>query len=299
MPTKHVADILGEDRKAFSFEFFPPKTEQGAQQLFNSISNIIPLAPSFVSVTYGAGGSTRSLTQELVVRLQRETGMTVVSHLTCVGATKDEIKKVLETYHTSGIRNIMALRGDPPAGTGHFEPIPDGFGHAGELVAFIKKHFPDMGIGVAGYPEGHPDTPNRLREVEYLKAKVDAGADYIISQLFFDNRDFYDFAERCELAGIDVPILPGIMPILSRRSMDMMAEKAAGVRYPARLLRALSRVEDPEGFAKVGTHWATEQVFDLLANDVKGVHFYTLNRSRATLDIYNSLGVSSSHQLAE
>lgn len=295
----HVAEILRQERKAFSFEFFPPKTDQGAQQLFDTISTIVPLEPSFVSVTYGAGGSTRSLTQELVLRLQRESGLTVVSHLTCVGATRDEIKKVLETYYTSGIRNIMALRGDPPAGTGHFEPIPDGFKHAGELVAFIKKYFPDMGIGVAGYPEGHPDTPNRLLEVDYLKAKVDAGADYIISQLFFDNRDFFDFAERCELAGIDVPILPGIMPILSRRSMDMMAEKAAGVRYPARLLRALSRVEDTGGFAKVGTHWATEQVFDLLANNVRGVHFYTLNRSRATLDIYNALGVSTSRQLAE
>ncbi len=295
----HIAKILRQDRKAFSFEFFPPKTDQGSQQLFNSISNIVPLEPSFVSVTYGAGGSTRARTQELVLRLQRETGLTVVSHLTCVGATKDEILKVLETYYESGIRNIMALRGDPPAGTGHFEPIPDGFAHAGELVAFIRKHFPDMGIGVAGYPEGHPDTPNRLHEIDYLKAKVDAGADYIVSQLFFDNRDFFDFADRCQMAGIDIPILPGIMPILSQRSMEMMAEKAAGVRYPARLLRALSRVQDPAGFTKVGTHWATEQVFDLLANEVKGVHFYTLNRSRATLDIYNALGVSTSRQLAE
>jgi methylenetetrahydrofolate reductase (NADPH) len=220
-----------------------------------------------------------------------------VSHLTCVGSTSNEIRDILGTYHEGGIRNIMALRGDPPLGTDRFEAVPGGFANATALVRFIRREFPDMGVGVAGYPEGHPETPNRLKEIEYLKAKVDEGADYVITQLFFDNNDYYDFVERCELAGIAVPIVPGIMPILSRRSMEIMSEKAAGVRYPARLLRALARATDDDGFAKVGIHWATQQVLDLLDHNVAGVHFYTLNRSRATLQIYDSLGVSSSRQL--
>jgi methylenetetrahydrofolate reductase (NADPH) len=293
----HVADILKTRRRAFSFEFFPPKTEQGAQQLFETIKSVIPLEPAYVSVTYGAGGSTRELTHELVVRLQRESKLTVVSHLTCVGATREQLAEVLSTYHASGVRNIMALRGDPPQGQKHFEPVPGGCANATELVAFIRSKFADMGIGVAGYPEGHPETPNRMKEIEYLKAKVDAGADYVCTQLFFDNRDFYDFRERCELAGIKAPIIAGIMPILSRKSLEAMAEKAAGVRYPARLLKALSRATDDESFSKVGIHWATQQVLELLDHDVRGVHFYTFNRARAALQIYDSLGVASSRQL--
>jgi methylenetetrahydrofolate reductase (NADPH) len=302
MPSKianRVSDILKQPKKAFSFEFFPPKTEKGARQLLDSISSLIELHPSYVSVTYGAGGSTRQLTHDLVMRIQSQTDLTVVSHLTCVGASQDEIREILETYHESGIRNIMALRGDPPQGTGRFERTEGGFGYANELVDFIRRHFPDMSVGVAGFTEGHPETPNRMSEIEFLKAKVDAGADYIITQLFFDNRDFYDFCERCEMAGINVPIIAGIMPIISKRNMEMMAEKACGVRYPARLLKALSRADDDDAFAKIGTHWATEQVFDLLANDVKGVHFYTLNRSQATRQVYNSLGVTSSRQLQD
>jgi methylenetetrahydrofolate reductase (NADPH) len=292
----HVADILKQDRKAFSFEFFPPKTEVGAAQLFNTIRSLIPLEPSYVSVTYGAGGSTRELTHSLVVRLQRESALTVVSHLTCVGSSADDVRGILEKYHAGGIRNIMALRGDPPQGQARFEPVPGGFRNATELVDFVRRNFPDMGIGVAGYPEGHPDTPNRMREIEHLKAKVDAGADYICTQLFFDNHDYYDFCERCELAGIRVPVLPGVMPILSRKSMQVMAEKAACVRYPARLQKALARAQDDESFAKVGMHWATEQVLDLLDHKVRGVHFYTFNRAEATLRIYDSLGVNSSRQ---
>lgn len=293
----HVADILKSRKRAFSFEFFPPKTEQGAAQLFETIKSLTPLEPAYVSVTYGAGGSTRELTHDLVVRIQRDTGTTVVSHLTCVGATRDQIGDVLRAYHASGIRNIMALRGDPPQGQKRFEPVPGGCANATELVSYIRTNFPDIGIGVAGYPEGHPETPNRMKEIDYLKAKVDAGADYICTQLFFENRDFYDFRERCEQAGVNVPIIAGIMPILTRKNLETMAEKAAGVRYPARLLRALSRATDDDGFTKVGIHWATQQVLDLLDHDVRGVHFYTFNRARAALQIYDSLGVASSRQL--
>jgi methylenetetrahydrofolate reductase (NADPH) len=192
----------------------------------------------------------------------------------------------------------MALRGDPSKGEVRFVKTENGFGHAAELVAFIRKNFPGMSIGAAGYPEGHPETPNRLKEIEFLKAKVDAGADYLCTQLFFDNRDFYDFCERCALAGITVPVIAGIMPITSRKTMLRMADMALGTRYPARLLKALARAEDDRGFEKVGIHWATEQVRDLIDNGVRGIHFYTLNRSRATLHIYDSLGVTSSQGLS-
>jgi methylenetetrahydrofolate reductase (NADPH) len=252
-----------------------------------------------VSVTYGAGGSTRTLTHELVVRIHKDTGLTVVSHLTCSGSTRDETVAILETYRKSGIENIMALRGDPPAGAAGFVPARGGCGHAAELVALIKQHFPDMGIGVAAYPEGHPETPNRMREMDYLKAKVDAGADFVCTQFFFDNHDFYDFCERCRIAGITVPILAGIMPVTSLKGMTRMADLAAGTHFPARLLKALSRAEDDEHVEKVGVHWATEQVSDLIDNGVKGVHFYTLNKSKATLRIYDSLGVTSSARLKQ
>jgi len=223
----------------------------------------------------------------------------VVSHLTCVGSSRDEIYGILENYARSGIENILALRGDPPKGQQEFVQSRDCFDYAADLVSFIKKHFPAMGVGVAGFPEGHPLTPNRLNEIDYLKAKVDAGADYIVTQLFFDNRDFYDFCERCELARIQVPIIAGLMPITSRQGMVRMAELAAGARIPGRLLRSVARASSDENVERVGVHWATEQVRDLIDHQVKGIHFYTLNNSRQTLDIYKSLGVQDSVQLAE
>ena len=201
----NLSDILQENKVHFSFEFFPPKTEESSRALLETISKLSPIQPSFVSVTYGAGGTTNELTQNLVIRLKQETPMNVVAHLTAVGASRDEIKAQLEKYSAAGIRNVLALRGDPPKGNPNFTPAPDSFAHAVDMVAFIKKNFPDFGISVAGFPEGHPETPNRLQEMDFLKAKVDAGADCICTQLFFDNRDFYDFCERCEIAGIKVP----------------------------------------------------------------------------------------------
>ncbi|MBN2188184.1 MAG: methylenetetrahydrofolate reductase [NAD(P)H] [Chitinispirillaceae bacterium] len=293
-----IAEIFKKNTITFSFEFFPPRDRVSSDRLLGAVSELAPLRPSWVSVTYGAGGSTRELTHDLVQRIGKETGLTVVSHLTCTGSTRKEIADILERYRAAGIVNIMALRGDPPKGDARFIKPENGFGHAAELVAFISKNFPGTSIGVAGYPEGHPETQNRLREIEYLKAKVDAGADYICTQLFFDNRDFYDFCERCAMAGITVPVIAGIMPVTSRRTMLRMADMALGTRYPARLLKALARADDDAGFEKVGIHWATEQVRDLIDNRVRGIHFYTLNRSRATLRIYDSLGVSSSQGLS-
>lgn len=292
-----IRDILDETNPAFSFEFFPPKNEAGWEALFETIRDLMPLQPSSVSVTYGAGGTTRDRTHQLLVRLTRETDLTVVSHLTCVGSTREEIGGILRQYDDNGVCNILALRGDPPKDQETWTETPGGFKYATELVAYIRQNFPHMGIGIAGFPEGHPQTPNRLKEMDYLKAKVDAGADYIVTQLFFDNRDFYDFRERCELAGIRIPIIAGIMPITSRSGMVRMAELSAGSRFPARLLRSVARCMDDDAVRQVGVHWATEQVSDLLENDTRGVHFYTLNQSKATLDIYKSLGVRDSAQL--
>lgn len=291
-----VKDILNANSLSFSFEFFPPKTDKGWGSLFETISDLEPLKPAYVSVTYGAGGSTRDRTHDLVTKIEKDTGITVVSHLTCVGSSKDEIMGILKKYDEAGISNILALRGDAPEGTQKWEQHPDGFKHASELVAFIKKHFPHMGVGVAGFPEGHPETPNRLKEIDYLKAKVDEGADYIVTQLFFDNRDFYDFCERCDIAGINIPIVAGIMPIVTKSGMDRMAELAAGVKFPASLIRGVQRAESDVYVEKFGIHWATEQVRDLIDNKVRGIHFYTLNKSLQTLKIYESLGLKGSKQ---
>jgi methylenetetrahydrofolate reductase (NADPH) len=293
-----VKDILAKRNPSFSFEFFPPKTEGGWDKLFESISELVPLKPAYASVTYGAGGSTRDHTNNLVVRIQKETDLTVVSHLTCVGHSRDDIRAILDRYYENNVENILALRGDPPAGQKNFVHPADGFKYAADLVGFIRKNFPNICVGVAGFPEGHPGTQNRLKEIEYLKAKVDAGADYIVAQLFFDNRDFYDFCERCVMAGIHVPIIAGIMPITSINGMTRMAELAAGARIPARLLKAVSRAVSDDYVAKVGLHWATEQVRDLIDNNMRGIHFYTLNNSKETLKIYESLGVRDSDQLS-
>ncbi len=295
----HVRDILATQRPSFSFEFFPPKNEEGWETLFQTIKELMPLKAANVSVTYGAGGTTRDRTHQLAARIVRETDLTVIAHLTTVGSTKEETREILQSFDEIGIRNIMALRGDPPQGQEEWRQTPGGFAYAKELVGFIKQHFPHMGIGVAGFPEGHPATQNRLKEMDYLKEKVDAGADYICTQLFFDNRDFYDFRERADLIGIHVPIVAGIMPITSAKGMVRMADLAAGSRFPAPLLKRLARAEDDEAVTEVGVHWATEQVMDLIENDVAGIHFYTLNKSKATLNIYRSLGVKDSSQLQQ
>lgn len=290
----HIRNILKSSGPTFSFEFFPPKTVETAETLSRTISDLQLCAPAFVSVTYGAGGTTRDATQELVLRLRRENELNTIPHLTCVGHSEHEISVLLERYAEAGVSNILALRGDAPrnspsAGQGDFP-------HAADLVAFIRRfserHGHDFGIGVAGFPEGHPGTPNRMLETEHLKAKIDAGADYICTQLFFDNHDFYDFRERCQISGIDAPILAGIMPITSLGGLKRMAELAAGARFPAKLLRALARANgDDAAVRRIGVHYATTQCADLLDHGVDGIHFYTLNQSSATMEIFRSLGL--------
>lgn len=292
----HISDILKAGTPTFSFEFFPPKTPPALDQLFENIRQLEPLKPAFVSVTYGAGGTTRELTHELVVRIKTTTSLDPIPHLTCVGHTEQEIQRILERYADAGVSNILALRGDPPRDRTDYDHSQDVFPQAADLVGFIKKFSGHrdprgFGIGVAGFPEGHPATPNRLVEMDHLKAKVDAGADYICTQLFFDNRDFFDFRDRCALAGISVPVIAGIMPVTSLASMKRMAELAGGARFPARLLKALQRGESsPEAIRQIGLHHATEQCADLLDQGVAGIHFYTLNQSPATREICQRLG---------
>lgn len=294
----HARDIFTSGKPTVSFEFFPPKTSEAQENLFTTILELETIQPAFVSVTYGAGGSTRELTHDLVLRLKKQTSLDPVPHLTCVGHTEAEIEAILERYAAAGVSNILALRGDPPRDQPDYDHTRDTFPQAADLVRFIKKFsgHPDprgFGIGVAGFPEGHPSTPNRLLEMDYLKAKVDAGADYICTQLFFENRDFYDFRERCDLAGIHIPIVAGIMPVTSLSSMKRMAELAGGARYPARLIKALQRAGDSaEAVRQIGLHYATEQCADLLDNHVAGIHLYTLNQSTATREICQRLGVT-------
>ena len=295
----HITDIIRGDSPTFSFEFFPPKTPEGAETLYQTIRDLESYMPHFVSVTYGAGGSTRDLTHDLVERIQHTAKLDPIPHLTCVCHNEQEIEEILLRYAKAAIGNILALGGDRPAGIA-YDKSRDSFQHAIDLVKFIRRFnesgaHPErrgFGLGVAGFPEGHPATPNRLVEMDHFKAKVDAGADYIVTQLFFDNRDFLDFCERCALNDIHIPIIAGIMPITSISGLKRMAELAGGARFPARLLRALQRCQnDPEMVRRVGVDFAIEQCQDLLDNDVAGIHFYTLNRSDATRVIFDSLGI--------
>ena len=294
----HITDIL-RDSPTFSFEFFPPKTPAAAETLYQTIRDLELYMPHFVSVTYGAGGSTRDLTHNLVERIQHTTKLDPIPHLTCVCHDEAEIEAILLRYARAAIGNILALGGDRPQDV-PYNKSHDSFQHAIDLVKFIRRFnesgvHPDrrgFGIGVAGFPEGHPATPNRLVEMDYFKAKVGAGVDYIVTQLFFDNRDFFDFRERCALAGIHIPIIAGIMPVTSMNGFKRIAELAGGTRFPAKLLRALQRCEnDPEMVRRVGVHFALEQCHDLLDNNVAGIHFYTLNRSDSTRVIFDGLGI--------
>lgn len=297
----HIRDILSRSKPSLSFEFFPPRKETAWDELYNTIRELEPLNPSFVSVTYGAGGSTREMTHDLVVRIKETTSIPPVPHLTCVGHSHDEVRAILERYAAAGVSNILALRGDPPQDQADYDWSQGDFKHAADLVRFIREFnesgaHPDsrgFGIGVAGFPEGHPATPNRMLELDHLKAKVDEGADYICTQLFFDNHDFLDFRDRCQLAGIEIPIIAGLMPVTSLQGMSRMAELAAGARYPAKLIRSLNRAQnDNNAVSRVGIHYAAEQCANLLDHDVDGIHFYTLNKSRATREIFNSLGLN-------
>ena len=286
-----IRDLFGRsDRRVFSFEFFPPKTEAGAATLERTIRELADLNPSFVSVTYGAGGSTRERTVEIVSRIQRESGICAMAHLTCVGAGRQEIGAVLDRLVSEGVENIMALRGDPPEGQTIFERPQDGFGYASDLIGFIRDRFGDrLSIGGAAYPELHIESRDAAHELEFLRAKVAAGADFIVTQLFFDNAYYFNFVKRARAAGITVPIVPGIMPIRNVAQIERFT-RLCGATIPAALFAELDRRrDDAEAVAQLGVAQATAQCVELLHNGAPGIHFYTLNQSPATRVILTAL----------
>ncbi len=275
----------------FSFEFFPPRTDQGVAALFQAVEALRPLAPAYVCVTYGAGGSTRARTLELVKRLKHEVEVEAMAHVTCVGSSRDELAAVLDELAGAGVHNVMALRGDPPRGETTFTPHPDGFRYASELVAFIRsqpQRWPFC-LGAAAYPEGHLETRDLARDVANLKVKVDAGADFLVTQLFFDNSRYFQFLERARASGIAVPVLPGIMPIQTVEQIERMT-RMCGASLPRTLRAAIEvRREDPEAARELGLAFATLQCSDLLRRGAPGIHFYTLNRSPSTRAILSAL----------
>ena len=278
--------------KSLSFEFFPPKDQSGEEQLFETITKLDVLNPTFVSVTYGAGGSTLKNTRHVVLRIQRETSLVPMPHLTCVDQSRDELKNILEDYKRLGIENVLALRGDPPKGMERFAPPKDGFCYAKDLVA-LAASLSAFSIGVAVYPEGHIESPNLEMDMYYTKQKIDAGADFAITQMFFDNHFFYNFLERAKKADIHIPIIPGIMPIMNVNKIEQFSQRC-GAKLPVHLVQKLDKVRSSDQAAKkVGIEIATEQCADLLKNGVTCFHFYTLNRSEAVIEIINNLGLNS------
>ncbi|CEJ84803.1 5,10-methylenetetrahydrofolate reductase [Hyphomicrobium sp. GJ21] len=285
--------LLGSGDIVVSFEFFPPKTEKMDETLWSSISRLAPLRPEFVSVTYGAGGSTRERTHATVTRLLRETDLKPAAHLTCVDASKEEVDAVARAYWDAGVRHIVALRGDPAQGAGtKYEPHPGGYTNAADLVSGLKK-IANFEISVAGYPETHPESPSVEADIENLKAKVDAGADRIITQFGFDNAHFLRYLERARAAGIWVPISPGIVPIHNFKQVSGFA-KRAGATVPSWLARRFEGLEDdPATTHLVAAAAATEQVMDLVDEGIKKFHFYTLNRADLVYAICHLLGLRS------
>jgi methylenetetrahydrofolate reductase (NADPH) len=283
-----IIDILNSGKPTVSFEFFPPKDDDGFAELFKTIHALKPLHPSYVSVTYGAGGSTRRKTVELVQRIKHEIGIESMAHLTCVGATSEEIQSVLDDLSTGRMENVLPLRGDPPAGQNRFVATPGGFAYASELVAFIRSRYPFC-LGGACYPERHPEAPDPGTDLTNLKRKVDAGVDFLITQLFFNNEDFLRFRDRAVAAGIRVPILAGIMPILNAKQVKRFTQMC-GASIPPDLLAKIDAVEDdPDAVRQIGMYHACRQCEELLAAGVAGLHFYTLNRSTATRAIFQEI----------
>ncbi len=283
-----ISQILAAGSPTISFEFFPPKDDAGFASLFKTIEALRPIRPSYVSVTYGAGGSTRRKTIELVRRIQREIGVESMAHLTCVGSSRPEVAGVLDRLESGGVENVLALRGDPPRGQDRFEPVPGGFRYASELVAFIRRNY-RFCLGGACYPETHPEAPSPEADLASLKRKVDSGAEFLITQLFFDNRDFLRFRDRATAVGIRVPILAGIMPV-RRLEQTRRFARMCGARLPSDLLARLEAVShNPAEVRRIGIDHATAQCRGLLAEGVAGIHFYTLNHSTATIAIYRNI----------
>jgi len=290
-PKERLSRSGAEHDIRVSFEFFPPKSEEAEQSLWQSIGRLLPLAPSFVSVTYGAGGTTRERTHQTVTRLVRETKTPPAAHLTCIGATRGEIGEIARAYWEAGVRHIVALRGDPPSGVGtRYEPHADGYAYAADLVTGLKK-IADFEISVAAYPEKHPESPSIEFDIDVLKAKADAGADRAITQFFFDNDIYENYVERVRRAGIALPIVPGIVPVHSFKAVSNFAEKA-GASVPSWLAQRFEGLDnDPATRQLVAAAVAAEQVLDLVDRGVTDFHFYTMNRADLVYAICHLLGL--------
>ena len=282
-PDRPIAELFARGRPLRSLEFFPPKDDAGVAALRGTAEALRRMGPDFVSVTYGAGGTTRERTAQVSALLKGEFGFTVMPHLTCVGHTRGDLEALADQIHAQGFRNIMTLRGDPPKGATSFPVLPDGFRHAAELVTLLKRRHPDFCLGVAGYPEKHPEAPSLEADLTHLKRKVEAGADFITTQLFFDNAVYYRFVERCRAEGITVPIVPGIMPVLSLKQIQRFTQ-LCGSTLPAQLTARLEVAADNADVVEmVGIDWALHQIRGLLANGAPGYHLYILNRARGAL----------------
>jgi methylenetetrahydrofolate reductase (NADPH) len=283
--------ILAAKRPVFSFEFFPPRTPEGVETLFETVEALKPLEPSFVSVTYGAGGATREGTVEIISRIRREHGLETMAHLSCVGETTDGLVEILERLQADGVENVLALRGDPPRGEAEFKRPEGGLDCAADLAAFISERY-EFAIGGACFPEVHPEAPSLQADLTYLKTKVTSGASFLITQLFFDNRVYFDFVRAARAAGIEVPIIPGVIPIASYAQIARFCELCAASIPPplTEAMEALGGDEDAE--AELGTAYAARQCEELLAGGAPGIHFYTLNRAPATRAVLGALRVA-------
>ncbi len=278
-----------ENTPTRSFEFFPPKDNAGLARLCQTVEALKPLNPSFVSVTYGAGGSTQTQTSRIASLLRNDYKLPVMPHLTCVGASKDSLCSHLDQTYQAGYRNIMALRGDPPKGQNIFTQHREGLRYGSDLVALIKDRYPDICIGVGGYPEKHPEASSADKDLEHLKIKVEAGASFIITQLFFDNTVYFRFIDRCRRSGITIPIVPGIMPILSREQI-LRFTQTCGATIPTPLLNQLELADgDDLAMEEIGVTWAGQQIDELLKCGVPGYHLYILNKARSALALANIL----------
>jgi methylenetetrahydrofolate reductase (NADPH) len=289
----NLGELLRSGERSFSFEFFPPKTDEGELKLWHSLRELESLRPTFASVTYGAGGSTRERTVRLTARVAAETTLTPVAHLTCVGATTQELHRVVAEYADAGVRNVLALRGDPVGGPGSaWVSEPGGLDHAEDLVRLVRS-LGSFCVGVAAFPEGHPESPDRDTDARVLAQKADAGATFAITQFFFDAADYVDLVKRTRRHGSDIPIIPGIMPVTNLAQIERFAQ-LAGAQFPEDLAASFLEIgDDPVAVRARGVEVATRLSEQLLAEGAPGLHFYTLNSSTATREIYDNLGLSA------
>lgn len=286
-----LSDAYAADRFGLSIEVFPPKSDEGDEVLARTLAELAPYRPAFVSCTYGAGGTTQTRTVEWCKRIQAEFRLPATAHFTCVGATRSDLLEWLEFAVSNEIGNIMALRGDPPQGSETFEPVADGLSHANELVQLIRQHHPEMGIGVAGYPEKHPEAADMEADLGHLKRKVAAGADAVFTQLFYDNDSFLRFRDACQRCGIEVPIVPGIMPITEFARIKRITAMC-GASIPEQLASQLEAAQDDkQAQFEIGVEFAIRQCQDLLDRGVPGIHFYVLNRSQSCRRILDAIGL--------